>query len=268
MRWPAAPKGSSGWCSRRTTPVSRSRATAGSSRRRSAGAPLSSSSSPGTTTTDSSASWPTASAGPRRMSCSPRTRCRRGSSPRVTRTGTSCWRPRSSSRTRPRSTTGRSRSRASRPTGEPWLGPDILDHLGDLHARGRSRRPGLPRRVRFRPSRDPLGHRHRGARPRARARPAPRANRDAERRPALRRGARRDRPALARCTRRERDSTTPARSVVDRVSRPFARLPEGAQRTIKDVVRPRRPRRAREVQALRDVSVARRARRGGRARRP
>ena len=22
------------------------------------------------------------------------------------------------------------------PTGEPWLGPDILDHLGDLHARG------------------------------------------------------------------------------------------------------------------------------------
>jgi ferrochelatase len=22
------------------------------------------------------------------------------------------------------------------PTGEPWLGPDILDHLADLHARG------------------------------------------------------------------------------------------------------------------------------------
>src|SRR6185503_6475526 len=22
------------------------------------------------------------------------------------------------------------------PTGEPWLGPDILDHLEDLHARG------------------------------------------------------------------------------------------------------------------------------------
>jgi len=22
------------------------------------------------------------------------------------------------------------------PTGEPWLGPDILDHLGDLHGRG------------------------------------------------------------------------------------------------------------------------------------
>ena len=33
-------------------------------------------------------------------------------------------------------TAGRSPSRARAPTGEPWLGPDILDHLDDLHARG------------------------------------------------------------------------------------------------------------------------------------
>ena len=41
-----------------------------------------------------------------------------------------------SSRTPQASTTGASRSRARAPTGEPWLGPDILDHLRELHARG------------------------------------------------------------------------------------------------------------------------------------
>ena len=55
------------------------------------------------------------------------------------------------------------------PTGEPWLGPDILDHLARAPRAGRRRRAHLPGRVRLRPSRDPVGHRRRGA---ANARPS------------------------------------------------------------------------------------------------
>ena len=49
---------------------------------------------------------------------------------------TSCSRRRSSWRSARASTSGRSRSRASRRPGEPWLGPDILEHLDELAASG------------------------------------------------------------------------------------------------------------------------------------
>ena len=54
------------------------------------------------------------------------------------------------------------------PTGEPWLGPDILDHLTALHDRGIDGRARVPRRVRIGSSGNPLGHGHRGARGRRR----------------------------------------------------------------------------------------------------
>ena len=50
------------------------------------------------------------------------------------------------------------------PTGEPWLGPDILDHLDELAARGVEDVARLPGRLRRRPSRDSLGSRRRGGR--------------------------------------------------------------------------------------------------------
>ena len=62
-------------------------------------------------------------------------------------------------------------------TGEPWLGPDILEELDRLHGEGVRLRARLPDRLRLRPPGDPLGPRHRGARAsrraRARARPHP-----------------------------------------------------------------------------------------------
>jgi ferrochelatase len=73
-------------------------------------------------------------------------------------------------------------------TGEPWLGPDILDH----------RCAGLPGRLRLRPPRDPLGPRRRGRGAVARARPRVRADRDAERRARPRRRARGHRAPRAR----------------------------------------------------------------------
>ena len=68
------------------------------------------------------------------------------------------------------------------PTGEPWLGPDILDHLEALQRQGVETRARLPGRLRLRPPRDPLGSRRRGAGEGGGARPAARADRDAERR--------------------------------------------------------------------------------------
>ena len=108
------------------------------------------------------------------------------------------------------------------PTGEPWLKPDILEHLAALHG-GHRRCPDLSRRVRIRSSGDPLRHRHRGAGARGRARHARLADRDAERRSGVRR-------ALAEIVRRTLvggDGMTPGRIVVDRVSRTF-RVSEGA----------------------------------------
>ena len=102
-------------------------------------------------------------------SSSRRTRCPRASSTRAIPTRSSCSRRRALVAERQALRTGRSRTRASRPTGEPWLGPDILDHLGDAPRARRGTRARLSRRVRRRPSRDPLGHRHRGRRPGRRA---------------------------------------------------------------------------------------------------
>ena len=71
------------------------------------------------------------------MSSSRRTRCPRGSSTRATRTRTSCSRPRPWSRERAGIGDNWSFSfQSESPTGEPWLGPDILDHLAALHEAG------------------------------------------------------------------------------------------------------------------------------------
>ena len=68
------------------------------------------------------------------------------------------------------------------PTGEPWLGPTSSTTSPTLAGAGSLERARLPRGVRLRPPRDPLGPRRRGAQSGARARAALRAHRDAERR--------------------------------------------------------------------------------------
>ena len=133
------------------------------SRRRSPGAPRPASSSAGARSRDSSRSSPTAfavadahvvftahslpGADPRR---------------RATRTRTSCWRRRGSSPKRPAIDDWSFSFQSASPTGEPWLGPDILDHLAELHARGVTQRAPLSSRLRLGPPRDPLGPRRRG----------------------------------------------------------------------------------------------------------
>ncbi len=54
-------------------------------------------------------------------------------------------------------------------TGEPWLGPDVLEELDRLHARRRGEGARCSRRVRLRPSGDPLGPGRRGPRARRRS---------------------------------------------------------------------------------------------------
>ncbi len=54
-------------------------------------------------------------------------------------------------------------SRSGPPT-QPWLEPDVNDHLRDLHAPGRARRRGGPDRLRLRPHGGRLRPRHRGPR--------------------------------------------------------------------------------------------------------
>ena len=79
---------------------------------------------------------PSASAAPTRTWSSPPTRCPLASSTRATPTATSCSRRRGSS---PRAAGIDDWSfsfQSESPTGEPWLGPDILDHLTELHAQG------------------------------------------------------------------------------------------------------------------------------------
>ena len=71
-----------------------------------------------------------------RTSSSPRTRCPRGSSRRATRTATSCSRPRGSSPRPPASRSWSFSFQSESPTGEPWLGPDILDHLDGAPGQG------------------------------------------------------------------------------------------------------------------------------------
>src|SRR5579884_865894 len=117
--------------------------------------------------------------------------------------------------------------------------------------RRRRARPRLSRRVRVGSSRDPLGHRHRGAGEGTRARPAARADRDAERRPALRPRARRHRSSHARARGRV---TVAGRILVDRASRRFRVYPR-AQRTLKDAFVSRGRAKARDVWALQEVSL-------------
>ena len=121
------------------------------------------SSTAGTTSRVSSRCSPTASATPTRTSSSPRTRCPRASSTRATRTATSCSRPSrlvaDSAGIEDWSFSFQSES----PTGEPWLGPDILDHLADLPARGIDDVLVCPVGFVVGSSGDPLGHRQRGA---------------------------------------------------------------------------------------------------------
>ena len=69
-------------------------------------------------------------------SSSRRTRFPPGSSTRAIRTATSCSRRRGSWRRRPSVEDWSFSFQSESPTGEPWLGPDILDHLDELAARG------------------------------------------------------------------------------------------------------------------------------------
>ena len=69
-------------------------------------------------------------------SSSPRIPSRRGSSTRATRTRTSCSRRHGSSPSGPASDDWSFSYQSESPTGEPWLGPDILDHLATLSGLG------------------------------------------------------------------------------------------------------------------------------------
>ena len=189
-----------------------------------------------------------------RTSCSPRTRSPRGSSARATRTKDQLEETaRLVARARRRSARTWSFSfQSESPTGEPWLGPDILDHLGALHGSGVDDVLVCPDRLRLGPPRDPLGHRRRGAGTRPRARDASSSGSRC-RTPTLTSSAR----SRSSSRRRARGTVTacPVRSVVDGVSRRFRVYPranahaEGARRSARGAP-------ARDVWALRDVSFA------------
>ena len=130
---------SSGSCSRRTTRALDRAATGSSSTRRVAGRAELASSRAGTTSRASSRSSPTASRAARRPA--PRRLHRAlapGADPRGGRPvpGRSCWRrARLVAERRRRRRLVASRTSRESPTGEPWLGPDILDHLADAARR-------------------------------------------------------------------------------------------------------------------------------------
>ena len=90
-------------------------------------------------------------------------------------------------------------------TPEPWLGPQIDDHIEAARRRRREGRDQHPRRLRLRPCRDPLRHRREGARGRRQARRAARAPARIERRPALHRHARRGHRGACRAVALGRD---------------------------------------------------------------
>ncbi len=137
------------------------------------------------------------------------------------------------------------------PTGEPWLGPDILDHLDALAAQGVRDVVRLPSRVRRRPSRDPLGSRHRGRRAGAGARDRASPDRDAERRPGLRARARGLGSAGPRCTVR---GVRTGEIRVETASRRF-RVHAREARTLKELFVLRGRTEPTDVWALRDVSL-------------
>ena len=151
------------------------------------------------------------------------------------------------------------------PTGEPWLGPDILDHLAALHERGVDDVLVCPVGFVVRSSRDPLGHRHRGA-----GEGAPSSGCALERiempnaDPALRRTSRRDRPAArSRGTAQRRVRARPRSSST--ASRSASASPARAHRTLKDLVvaRGRARRRPRSGRCATSRSRSSRARRSG-----
>ena len=130
-------------------------------------------------------------------SSSPRTASPRGSSPRATRTRTQLLRTAELVAAAAGIDDWSFSFQSESATGEPWLGPDILDHLAALHERGV--RDVLVCPVGF--VADHLEIRWdldtEAARARGGARDDARADRDAERRPRVRADARGDRPAGA-----------------------------------------------------------------------
>ena len=99
-------------------------------------APSSSSSRAGTTIPASSHCSPTAFEARTRTSSSRPIRCPRASSKAATRTRSSCSRPRGSWPRRPAVADWSFSYQSESATGEPWLQPDILDHLAALRAKG------------------------------------------------------------------------------------------------------------------------------------
>ena len=122
------------------------------------------------------------------------------------------------------------------PTGEPWLGPDILEELDALHAKGVERVLVCPDRLRLRSPRDPVGPRRRGGRARRGARPRPRPDRLAERRSCIH-------PRAGRAGAADRFSTLapmrPGEIVAEGVSRRF-RVNPHRNLTLEGGDRPRR----------------------------
>ena len=220
-------------------------------------------------TTGSWRCWPIASASRRetalRTSSSPRTRFPRGSSSPATRTATRSSRPPGSSPSAPRSATGgRSPSRASRRPASRGSAPTSSTTSTRSRPRGR-RRARLPRRLRLRPSRDPVGPRRRGGAAggelglRFSRIEMPNAD------PAFVEVLAGDRPARARGRDRV-DAVSTGEIQVDGVSRRFV-VRARETHTLKELLVARGRTGAQEVWALRDVTLAVDARRGGRAHR-
>ena len=127
--------------------------------------------------------------------------------------------------------------------------PRAPERPGGTRRAGRARVPG---RLRRRPPRDQLGHRHRGGRPRPRARPHPPAHRDAERRPALRPGARGTGSAGAFGT--VGGVIRSGEILIEEVSRRFRVYPKEA-RTLKELIVTRGRGRGEDIWALSGVSL-------------
>ena len=136
-------------------------------------------------------------------------------------------------------------------TGEPWLGPDILEELDSLAASRRRACPRLPDRLRLRPPRDPLGHRHRGARASGRARARARADPVAERRSRLHPRARR---AVTGGRWSTLDAMKPGEILLENVGRRFRVYPK-RNVTLKEAIVRRRDLKPTDIWALRDVSL-------------
>ena len=92
----------------------------------------------------SSTCSPSGCAAPRRRSSSPRTRCQNGSSTRGIPTASSCSRPRGSWPSGRASTRWSFAFQSASATGEPWLGPDVLEELDRLKSEESERVLAVP----------------------------------------------------------------------------------------------------------------------------